>query len=175
MRRLLLLSAAAAVAAAAVAATYSGEEPGVDAESAAAVASSQSAQSVERRFVGNYELVSFEVFPEDGEAVDRDYVGRILYDEDGNMSAVGMPRDLPDRFRASEGDDGPRTGFAYFGTFDVDPRAGTVTHHVRGSPMDPEWVGTDLVRYYELDGELLMLSLKDDDGRTTATLTWRRY
>ena len=52
------------------------------------------ADSVESRFVGNWELVSFESFRENGEIVDNDYVGRLVYDEHGNMSGVGMPRTL---------------------------------------------------------------------------------
>lgn len=130
-----------------------------------------SAEEVARQFVGNYELVSYESFTADGDTVDNGYVGRILYDEHGNMSAVGMPRDLP------EDEDGwsGRRGFAYFGTFEVHPEEGYVVHRVRGSPVDPDWVGRELVRYYELEGDLLRLSLRNDEGRTLGTLTWRRY
>ena len=38
----------------------------------------------------------------------------------------------------------------------------------------PSWVGGDNVRFYEFEGDLLRLSLKNAEGRTTATLTWRR-
>ena len=39
----------------------------------------------------------------------------------------------------------------------------------------PRWVDGDNVRYFEFDGDdILKLSLKDDSGRITATLTWRR-
>ncbi|MDX1744587.1 MAG: lipocalin-like domain-containing protein [Halobacteriales archaeon] len=133
------------------------------------------ALSDEDRFVGNYELVSFWSLDDSGEQIDRNYVGRILYDEHGNMSAVGMPRDLPDRDRRSGDDQTVRAGFAYFGRFSLNTDEKYVTHHVRGSPMMPQWTGTDLRRYYELDGDLLRLSLRDDSGRTTAELTWRRF
>ena len=49
-----------------------------------------------------------------------------------------------------------------------------VIHHVEGSPLMPGWVGGDNVRFYEFEGDLLRLSLKNAEGRTTATLTWRR-
>lgn len=133
------------------------------------------ALSDEDRFVGNYELVSFWSLDDSGESIDRNYVGRILYDEHGNMSAVGMPRDLPDRDRRSRDEQTVRAGFAYFGQFSLNTDQKFVTHHVRGSPMAPQWTGTDLRRYYEFDGNLLRLSLRDDSGRTTAELTWRRY
>jgi len=36
-------------------------------------------------------------------------------------------------------------------------------------------VGEDNVRYYEFTPEgLLKLSIRDENGRTTGTLTWRR-
>lgn len=173
MKRILLFTAAAGVAAALVAVTLPGNGPGGSAGPAAPAADPGADQSVESRFVGHYELVSLQVFPDDGEAFERDYLARIVYDEHGNMAAVGMPRDLPERARQSGGEWTRGEGFGYFGPFTVDPDAGTVTHHVQGSPVDPDWVGTDQVRYYEFDGERLMLSLKDEDGRTTATLTWR--
>ena len=133
-----------------------------------------SGEAVARRFVGNYSLVSFQSFREDGEVADLDYVGRIMYDEHGNMSAVGMPQDLPERAR-NAGGERVRAGFAYFGTFEVDVDEGTVVHHVIGSPMSPNVVGRDRVRHYELSGDLLKLSIKNQEGRVTGTLTWRRY
>jgi hypothetical protein len=52
---------------------------------------------------------------------------------------------------------------------------GKITHHVEGS-MNPNWVKTDLVRWYAFsqDGTLLMLSIKTAEGRVTGTLTWER-
>lgn len=142
-------------------------------ESAPVLAQAADAASVPGQFVGDWELVSFVSFRENGEAVDNDYIGRIVYDEHGNMSAVGMPRSLVERAAAS-GDELPRAGFAYFSTYDVHPEDGRVVHHVIGSPMNPRWVNTDLVRYFEFEDGLLKLSLRDEQGRVTGTLTWRR-
>ena len=88
--------------------------------------------AIRSQFVGNYELVKYQTFRRDGEAIDLDYVGRIMYDEGGNMAAQGMPRDLPSRPRER----GQRLsgGFAYFGRFSVDPEKSVVVHHVEGSP-----------------------------------------
>jgi hypothetical protein len=139
----------------------------------AVTAQAGSSAAPETGFVGNWELVSFESFRESGEVVDNDYVGRLVYDDRGNMSAVGMPRTLVDR-AAAAGDEMPRAGFAYFSTYDVHPEAATVVHHVIGSPMNPTWVGTDLVRYFQFEEGLLKLSLRNDQGRVTGTLTWRK-
>ena len=41
--------------------------------------------------------------------------------------------------------------------------------------MVPQWVDGENIRYFEFEGEdILKLSLRDNNGRTTATLTWHR-
>ena len=129
-------------------------------------------QTDAERFVGDYTLISYVTFPEAGPAVDMQYVGRLSYDRAGNMSGLGMPLSLPEREREA----GSRLtgGFAYWGKVTVDDEKKIVIHHVEGSPLMPGWVGGDNVRFYEFEGDLLRLSLKNSDGRTTATLTWRR-
>ena len=102
------------------------------------------AQTDAERFVGDYTLISYVTYPEAGPAVDMKYVGRLT------------------------------GGFAYWGKVTVDDEKKIVIHHVEGSPLMPGWVGGDNVRFYEFEGDLLRLSLKNSDGRTTATLTWRR-
>ena len=130
------------------------------------------AQTDAERFVGDYTLISYVTFPEVGAAVDMAYVGRLSYDSAGNMSGLGMPSGLPEREREA----GSRLtgGFAYWGKVTVDDEKKIVVHHVEGSPLMPSWVGGDNVRFYEFEGDLLRLSLKNAEGRTTATLTWRR-
>lgn len=128
-----------------------------------------------RRFVGNYELVSFETFGEDGAVTRRETVGRIMYDAAGNMAAQLMPRnrpEVPSGAGAEERWAANRGYTAYFGRYEVDWHLGQVTHKVRGS-VRQSWVGRDLVRYFEFEDELLKLSLKRDN-RVTGTLTWRR-
>lgn len=131
--------------------------------------------SDQQRFIGDYELVSYFTFPGQGPAVNMHYIGRLSYDEFGNMSGLGMPIDLPQKEAASQpGDERVIGGFAYWGRVSIDSDKRIVTHHVEGSPMVPRWVGGDNVRHYEFDRDLLKLSLKNPAGRITATLTWRR-
>jgi len=130
------------------------------------------AQTDAQRFVGDYTLISYVTFPEAGAAVDMSYVGRLSYDSAGNMSGLGMPSGLPEREREAGGR--LTGGFAYWGKVTVDDEKKIVVHHVEGSPLMPSWVGGDNVRFYEFEGDLLRLSLKNAEGRTTATLTWRR-
>ncbi len=129
--------------------------------------------AVEGRFTGHYELVSYVSFRATGEVVDMGYVGRIMYDGHGNMSAIGMPKDLPQRAAAS--DENVQAGFAYWARVSFDVPNGIVIHHVEGSPTRGSWPGVDNVRYFEwTEDGLLKLSLKNAEGRTTGTLTWRR-
>lgn len=129
--------------------------------------------AVKRQFVGHYELVSFISYPEEGGERDNNYIGRIMYDEHDHMSAQGMPKDLPER--AAQSSSNVAGGFAYWGPVTWDISQNKVTHHVQGSPTRGNWVGEDNVRYYEFTSDgLLKLSIRDDNGRTTGTLTWRR-
>lgn len=128
--------------------------------------------TTKQKFVGDYELVSYLQFPESGGEIDMNYIGRLSYDGFGNMSGLGMPRDLPDR--DAQTTERLTGGFAYWGKVSFDLDEGTVIHHVEGSPMIPSWVGGLNIRYFELEGNFLKLSLKNASGRTTATLTWRR-
>ena len=129
-------------------------------------------QDIQQKFHGDFELVSYLQFPEAGDPIDMNYVGRLSYDALGNMSGLGMPRDLPERNQDSQ--ERITGGFAYWGKVSFDLENSLVIHHVEGAPMVPEWVGGDNVRHFEFADGLLKLSLKNDSGRTTATLSWRK-
>ena len=139
----------------------------------------QSVSDVQKRLVGNWRLVSFVNIDEKGVERPAAYdAGRIMYDAHGNMAAQlmrnGRPRMSTPSTEAERAT--AYTGFlAYYGRYAIDHTAGKVTHHVEGS-TNPNWVPTELVRYYAFspDGSRLMLSLKNADGRITGTLTWER-
>lgn len=131
-----------------------------------------SMEAIRQQFIGDYVLLSYIQFPEQGGEIDMDYIGRLSYDAFGNMSGIGMPRDLPDRQQQSP--DRITGGFAYWGKVSFNLELQQVIHHVEGSPMIPAWVGGDNIRYFEFEGDLLRLSLKNAQGRVTGTLTWRR-
>ena len=129
-------------------------------------------QDIEQKFRGDFELVSYFQFPERGDPIDMNYVGRLSYDAFGNMAGLGMPRDLPERNQATE--ERVTGGFGYWGKVSFDLENNLVIHHVEGSPMVPEWVGGDNIRHFEFSDGLLKLSLKNSEGRTTGTLSWRK-
>lgn len=129
--------------------------------------------AVKQQFVGHYELLSFISYAEDGSATDNEYEGRITYDAFDNMTAQGMPKNLPTRAAVST--ENVSGGFAYYGDVTWDIENQVVTHHVKGSPSRGNWVGEDNIRHYEWDNGLLKLSIKNPEGRITGTLTWRKY
>lgn len=137
------------------------------------------APDVATRFIGHWRLVKFETIDEKGVAGTAEYDGgRIMYDSAGNMSAQLMRSNrgkLSAPSTESERAAAYATYTAYYGKYTIDSSAGTVTHHVEGS-ANPNWVKTDLVRWYAFssDGQQLMLSIKNAEGRVTGTLTWER-
>ena len=138
-----------------------------------AVSAADDIDTIRQKFIGDWELASYYTFPVNGSELEMGYIGRLSYDRFGNMAGLGMPKDLPNRQR--ESNERLMQGFAYWGPVSWDLERGTVIHHVQGSPMVPQWVGGDNVRYFEFEGnDILNLSLRDNNGRTTATLTWHR-
>jgi hypothetical protein len=157
-------------------------------------AAGQAAQPGERRnLVGVWELVSLEDTRANGDVLDwmgKKPSGSLFYSPDGRMSLQIM-RDPPSVAGSMWSRDGrvllPSASgndirdaysgyYAYFGTWEVDERAHTVTHHVRASLRSSE-VGARYVRPYELAGEQLRLrypvNAADSEG-WTRVLVWRR-
>ena len=107
-------------------------------------------------------------------------VGRIEYDQEGRVFALlmrsgrrstvapGLELDAASAEEIREA----VTGFvAYFGSFEVDNAAQTVTHHVEAS-LEPSWVGTSLMRRFRWNGARLVLT-RAVPG-TTDELVWER-
>jgi len=102
-------------------------------------------------------------------------VGRLMYDEQGEMSAHLMRSGRPREAATTEAARAAayQAYLAYFGPFTIDPDKPIVVHHVVGSSR-PDWIGSEQVRYYGFPADnTLTLSLKSGD-RVTQTLTWER-
>jgi hypothetical protein len=133
------------------------------------------------RLIGTWRLVSYET-TETGSRRGRPYgeaVGRLSYDDRGNMSGQVM---RPERPRVELGDGNAQQvraaylGYiAYFGTYEVAPDGRSVVHHVEGA-LNPAWVGGDQVRQLRFDGDRLVLSadVRKNGQPVTHVLTWER-
>jgi CubicO group peptidase (beta-lactamase class C family) len=133
----------------------------------------------DRRFAGNWRLVSFVNIDEQGAATPSRYTaGRIMYDAAGQMAAQltfsGRPS-LPSPPTEPQRAAAYGSFLSYYGGYVVDEAAKKVTHFVEGS-TNPNWPGTDLVRYFDFadGGRTLKLSIRTAAGRTTGTLVWAR-
>jgi hypothetical protein len=149
-------------------------------------AAQQGHPNARARILGAWQLESRTVRTRSGEIVDpvlgKQPLGRLFYDASGRMSLQMMrqerahaitrpanPQDA-DNQRVVLGYD------AYFGTFELNESAGTITHHVEGS-LFPEDLGKDFVRSFSIDGDTFTLSFtsKAPDGSdVTRTLRLRR-
>jgi hypothetical protein len=123
-------------------------------------------RDIASELVGAWRLVSYTAVTSGGEMfypMGPDARGRIVYDAGGNMAVQ-----LGDPGRASfaGGDPGAATDaevraafdgyLAYFGSYTVDAGRGAVVHHLEMS-LDPDWIGGDQVRYFDLQGDRLIL------------------
>ncbi len=113
---------------------------------------------------GAWKLLVLE-FRSDGQVVyptGRDAAGTCLYDTTGHMSLQIMRVDRP-RFAAADMLGGTpeevaaaaKGYIAYGGTYVEDATHGVVVHHVTHS-LFPNWVGTDLVRFFKRTGDRLI-------------------
>ena len=138
------------------------------------------------RVVGTWTLVSYEARYPDGRVMPvygPSPVGRLIYDARGRMSVhIADPRRprfvSPDRLLATDAEvraafDGY---FGYFGTYSVDERAGTMTHHVEGAAF-PNYAGTDQTRQLTIEADRLELAtppIARAGERATFHVVWRR-
>jgi hypothetical protein len=137
-------------------------------------------------FVGAWRLVSYSASGTGGETVypmGPNARGRLIYEGGGRMAVqIGDP----DRSAFTTADPGAaadgevRAAFhgylAYFGTYTVEPDRGVVVHHLEMC-LNPNWIGVDQVRYFDLQGDRLTLvtpPMAGGGGKLVATLIWER-
>ena len=135
--------------------------------------------------VGAWALIATEWRRADGKHANPfgvDAVGVVIYSEAGYMSAQVMRegRAAPPAGAHTGIDTAMATAaagyIAYFGTYDIDERAGTVTHRVVGSAF-PGWVGVEVTRRFTIDGDRMTLrdSVVSADGVAVEAATiWER-
>ena len=116
-----------------------------------------------KRFIGTWRLVS------------ATSTGLMYYDTLGNMAAQVMPNRVRPKYAGAQPTpDEAReaiTGYlAYFGTYTVDERTHTITHH-RKANINPGQVGDDAARRYEFaPGDRVVLTPVDSGNQ----IVWER-
>ena len=136
---------------------------------------------------GTWELVSRIDVTDAGErridpSLGPDPVALLIYDRAGHFAAQFMKRDrtsgaVVDAPSAGANNSRAQGGYdAYFGTYEVDDAAGTVTQRLLGA-LSAENVGLVLTRGMQVEGDRLTISLRTTATTgepVTRTLTWRR-
>ena len=139
-------------------------------------------------FIGTWTLRDAFALTDDGKRVasplGEKVLGQIMYDDAGHMSAQLMSADRP-LFSSRSADATPDAEFkqafltytSYWGTYRIDETAKTVTHTVTGANA-PSWPGSEQVRYFDLDGNVLTLKtppIRGRDGvKLVQQLVWER-
>jgi hypothetical protein len=138
------------------------------------------------QFTGTWKLIACEFRSADGQ-IDSPFghgaLGTITYDASGNMAVQIIRADCPKFVSGDKYNGTPEEvkaafegSLAYFGRYEVDEAAGTVTHHVVGSTF-PNWIGSDQKRYFVFSGKQLTLSTPPvlmGGVMTTGVLVWER-
>jgi|SRR5579872_4350752 len=141
------------------------------------------AADLQKKFTGSWRLISIEGA---NQAVNTNVTGILTYDGRGHMGVHIVRGDRPafPNGRAKATDHEKAAAFdtytAYYGTYTFEPENHIVIHHLEGS-LSPGQIGQDNIRYFELEGNRLTLSVANDGkgGRlarkdTTAHLTWEK-
>jgi hypothetical protein len=140
------------------------------------------APATKDKFIGAWRLISCITTAPNGERTTpfgEKPEGRITYEKSGRMSALLMRTDRK-RLSVPTFVDGTleelrdaANGFvSYYGTFDVDESRKRVIHHLTFA-FNQSWVGTDLIRSYQFEGNHLTLTAATANG-STAVLVWER-
>ena len=151
------------------------------------LAAAAAAASGPGELVGTWQLVSRvdrdtggTVVPEP--SLGSDPTGYLIYDASGHVAVQMMKTHRgsnPCEVTApSQGNNLAHVGGydAYFGHYEVDWSAGTVTHILDGS-LAPSDVGRRLSRRFKLEGDTLTIQFEPggkEDQRITRTLIWKR-
>ncbi len=134
--------------------------------------------------VGTWRIVSTEVRSEGGQVTYPDGhkpQGYLIYTDDGYFSTTIMKSDrsryASEDFRGGTTEElakAAETYVSYCGRYSVGE--GSVTHHIDAS-LFPNWAGTDLQRFIEIDGDKLILITPPFliyDKEQRAYLIWER-
>jgi len=129
-------------------------------------------EDLRSRLIGAWRMAWNEELGADGKLHRNERTGILLFTRDGHMSVQIMARDsgsVPSAVAAKyyQGD-----YTAYYGKYDVDERAHTVTYHVEGA-LVRTLIGNDLIRRYEISGTQLILKPFGSDENWT--FAWEHY
>jgi hypothetical protein len=124
------------------------------------------ARALRERLIGAWALLECAEIMQDGSKrlpYGEGALGQVIYTADGRMTAqlvrAGRSAFPTDDYREAPVEltvEAFQNYFGYFGRYEVDPNAGTVTHFIEGASI-PNLENTAQVRTFRLDGDCLVL------------------
>jgi Lipocalin-like domain len=149
-----------------------------------ATLAADNAAELRKKFVGSWRLISID--GPNRQPANGKLSGIIMYDNTGHIAVQIVRGDRPafPNGRAMATDKELAAAYAtytaYYGTYTFEPEHNIVIHHLEGS-LSPGQIGQDNIRYFELKGNRLILSVANDGkgGRlafrdTKTHLTWEK-
>jgi creatinine amidohydrolase len=144
------------------------------------------ARTTIQRFIGTWKLVTSEFRTSDGKVaypLGEKAVGILMYDSGGRFAVQLMQLDRP-KFASGDMRGGTPEEFktaaegyvAYFGTYEVDDKKGTVVHYVEAS-LFPNWLGREQIRFFDFSDDLLTLKtppMLSGGQDISGVLVWKR-
>lgn len=123
-------------------------------------------ESVRDKLVGSWRLAWIEEQAPDRKMVKSEPNGVIMYTRDGHMAVQIMLSDTSNR-SVSNPVQYEHSGYeAYYGTYEIDEAAHSVTHHVEGA-LVRSLIGKNLTRLYRFEGKQLVLKSSRPDEHWT--------
>lgn len=124
---------------------------------------------------GTWSLESFEVYPPGKAPVPLTGSGKLTYDDFGNLTMdIRADQASSDVLRAS-GIDIPDGVISSHGRTVVDMQNRTLTYVIEGqATVGTGPLATSRPRYWQVDGNLLTLTTKDDAGKPLSVGRWRK-
>jgi len=129
-------------------------------------------RSDRERLIGAWHLEHIDPPGADGQPADIPQpTGMLIYTRDGHMSVQLMyPKSA-----GSLSNEYVRNGYeASFGSYSIDERTHTLTHHVQGSVTGDALLGKDLPRIYALTGDGRLV-IRSADPEEHWSVTWQHY
>jgi hypothetical protein len=126
---------------------------------------------------GRWSLVSYEVFPLDGPPITLKGTGILTFDEFGNLTVDIRPDKPSTVLLEKAGIQTPNGTLLTSGRAAVDMQARTLTYVIQGepplgAPSGP--LALNRPRHWEVEGNLLTLTIKGDDGRPVSVGRWQK-
>ena len=138
---------------------------------------------VKNKFIGMWKLVNFELKDLNGNTLHpfgENATGICIIEKNGYLSAQVMRCDRPKFVSELPAPEEIQAAYksylAYYGKININEKNGTFNTRVEGS-LNPDWVGTDQLRYFEFSDNNLILRIppmKLNNIEFTGTFTWKK-